>query len=212
MEIVTFFYLEAFILQGFKMQGRQILKIAFLILIAFVIHLPTVNATVVKKLSEDEMASQAQAIVKGTCTSIKSEWNEEGTKIFTYITISPQEFLKDDENSQTIVIKQPGGEVGEIGMRVDGASVFEEGEEVFLFLKRGRKGFHRILGLSQGKFSIKTDPVTRRRILFKKGVKRVRNPNGKMEKLIFEIKSDKKIILDEFTDRIQNILQGQKER
>lgn len=189
------------------MQGRQILKIAFLILIVFGIRLPIVNATVVKKLSEDEMVNQAQTILTGTCTSIRSEWNEERTKIFTYITISPQTPLKGDQIPQEITIKQPGGEVGEIGMRVDGASVFEEREEVLLFLKKGRKGFHRILGLSQGKFSIKTDPTTQRKILFKKKVKRVRTPSGKIVKKIFEIRSDKKIFFDEFTNRIQSILQ-----
>lgn len=201
------FYIKTFIFKGPKMQGRQILKIATLVLIAFVFQLPNVNATRVKKLSEDELASQAQSIVIGTCTSVRSEWNEEGTKIFTYITMYPQTFLKGDQISQEIIIRQPGGEVGEIGMHVDGVSVFEKGEKVFLFLKKGPKGFHRTLGLSQGKFSIKTDLISQRKVLFKKRVKLVRTRNGKLEKKILEIKSDKKIFLDEFTNRIQNILQ-----
>lgn len=188
------------------MQGRQVLKIATLILIAFVLQLTIGNATVVKKLSEEELANQAQSIVIGTCTSIRSEWNEEGTKIFTYITIYPQTSLKGGQISQEITIKQLGGEVGEIGMHVDGVSAFEEGEEVFLFLKKGRKGFHRPLGLFQGKFSIKTDPISRRKALIQKRVRLVRTRNGKLEKKILEVKSDKKRFLDEFTGRIQNIL------
>jgi hypothetical protein len=188
------------------MQGIQILKIAPLMLIAFVLQLTIGHATAIKKLSEDELANQAQTIVTGTCTSIRSEWNEEGTKIFTYITIYPQTSLKGDQIPPEITIKQPGGEVGEIGMHVDGVSVYEKGEEVFLFLKKGPKGFHRTLGLSQGKFSIKTDPITRRKVLFKKRVKLVRTRDGKVKKKILKIKSDKKIFLDEFTDRVRNSL------
>ncbi len=115
------------------MQGRQILKIAALILIAFVFQPPNVNATMVKKLSEDELANQAQTIVTGTCTSVRSEWNEEGTKIFTYITISPQTSLKGDQIPPEITIKQPGGEVGEIGMHVDGVSVLKKAKKHFFF-------------------------------------------------------------------------------
>ena len=189
------------------MQGRQILKIATFIMIAFVLQLTIGNAIVVKKLSEDELADQAESIVIGTCTSIRSEWNEEGTKIFTYITVSPEIPLKGDPIPQEITIKQPGGEVGEIGMHVDGVSAYEEGEEVILFLKKGRKGFHRTLGLSQGKFSIKTDPISQRKVLIQKRVRLVRTHNGKLEKKNLEIKSDKKKFLDEFTSRIQNILQ-----
>ena len=153
------------------------------------------------------MANQAQAIVIGTCTSVRSEWNEEGTKIFTYITISPEISLKGDQILPEITIKQPGGDVGGIGMYVDGASVYEEGEEAILFLERGRKGIYRTLGLSQGKLSIKTDPATQRKILFKKRVKLERTLDGKLKKKSVEVEPDKKIFLDEFTSRIQNKLQ-----
>ena len=176
-------------------------------LIAIILQLTSGNATMVKKLSEDELTNQAESIVIGTCTSVRSEWNEEGTKIFTYITISAEISLKGDQSPQEIIIKQPGGEVGEIGMHVDGVSVFEKGEEVILFLEKGPKGFHRPLGLFQGKFSIETDPITQRKVLFQKSAKLVKTRDGKLEKKIFKIKSDKKSFLDEFTSRIQNILQ-----
>lgn len=188
------------------MQSRKILKIGFFIILTLGFQRSIVNATVVKKLSEEELAREARTILIGTCTSIKSEWNEERTKIFTYIRISPQNFLKGEEIPEEITIQQLGGEVGEIGMRVDETSVFEEGEEVLLFLKRGRKGLHRILGLSQGKFSVKTDPITERKILFRKRVERVRTRHG-IEKKIVEIGSDKKLFLDEFINKVQDIIQ-----
>ena len=176
-------------------------------LILFAHFVSPTNATVVRKLSDEEMVSNAQTIVIGTCTSIKSEWNEERTKIFTYITIVPKNILKGSEPPQEIIIKQLGGEVGEIGMHVEGISVFEEGEEAFLFLKQGRKGFQSIVGFSQGKLSIKTDPDTQRKILYKRSIQYIRTPEGKLKRTFVEIKSDKKLFLDEYTGRIQNIIQ-----
>ena len=188
------------------MQGRQVLKFASFFLMAFGVFLPAiVNATTMKKLSDEDLASQAQTILTGKCISIKSEWNEERTKIFTYITISPQNLLKGGRKTQSIIIKQPGGEVGEIGMHVDGISVFEEGEEVLLFLEKGENDFHRTLGLSQGKLAITTDKDTGRKVLVKKRVELVRTPGGKIGRKVIEIKSDKKIFLDDFTDNIGRI-------
>jgi len=189
------------------MRSRKLLIIVSLVLVSLGIQLPAVNATVVKRLSDQDLVNQTQMVLTGTCTSIRSEWDEDGTKIFTYITISPQNFIKSDEAPQEITVQQLGGEVGDIGMHVDGVSAYEEGEEVILFLKKGRKGFHRTLGLSQGKFSIKTDPISQRKVLIQKRVRLVRTHNGKLEKKNLEIKSDKKKFLDEFTSRIQNILQ-----
>jgi hypothetical protein len=181
--------------------------IGFLALVVFcLVSLPS-QATVVMKLSEEDMASQAGTIITGTVTSVKSEWNEERTKIFTYITITPGNFLKGDRPAQEIVIVQPGGEVGDVGMLVDGTPVFEEGEEVLLFLKRGRKGFHRTVGLSQGEFSIQSDPVTQRKVLLKKRPRLIRDSSGKIKRQTITIKSNKKLYLDDFEKKIKDILQ-----
>ena len=181
--------------------------IGFLVLGLFsLVSLPS-HATVVMKLSEEDMAHQAGTIITGTVTSVKSEWNEERTKILTYITITPSNFLKGDQPAQEIVIVQPGGEVGDIGMLVEGTPVFEEGEEVLLFLKRGRKGFHRTVGLSQGEFSIQSDPVTQRKVLLKKRARLIRESSGKIKRETITIKSNKKLYLDDFEKQIKDILQ-----
>jgi len=189
------------------MQIRRLTALTFFIFLSIAIAQTRANATVVQKLSDEDKTVQAQAILIGTCTSIRSEWNEEGTKIFTYITISPQTVLKGDDIPEELVIKSLGGVIGDIGMHADGTSVFEEGEEVLLFLRGGPRGLHKVLGLSEGKFSVKTDPDTQRKVLVKKRVRWTRTLNGKIEKRIFDIKPDKKVFLDDFVERIRNILQ-----
>jgi hypothetical protein len=181
--------------------------IGFLAIAIFCLVSLKSQATMVMKLSEEEMANQAGSIVTGTVTSIESKWDEDNKKIYTYITVSPNNVIKGEGVSQEIVIKQPGGQVGDIVMEVHGISVFEEGENVFLFLKEGRKGLHRTIGLSQGKFSIETDSATQRQILIKKKAKRIRTVDGKIGTKIMAIRSDQKIFLDDFTTKIRNILQ-----
>jgi hypothetical protein len=189
------------------MQSRQVLKFAWFFLMALGVFLPEiVNATVVMKLSDEDLANQAQTILTGKCTSIKSEWNEERTKIFTYITITPQSFVKYEGKPQTIIIKQPGGEVGDDGMLVDGVPVFEEGEEVLLFLQKDQKGTYRTLGLSQGKFAIITDQGTGRKVLVKKRVELIRTEGGKIGKKIIEVESGEKLFLDESIAKIRDTL------
>jgi hypothetical protein len=189
------------------MQGRKVLRLVSCFLLGFGIFLPAlVDATAVRKLSDEDLTNQAETIMTGKCVSIRSEWNEERTKIFTYINIAPQNLLKGDREPQSIIIRQPGGEVGEIGMHVDGISVFEEGEEVLLFLEKGQNEFYRTLGLSQGKFSISTDQDTGRKVLVKKRVEFVRTPGGKIGKRVVEIKPEKKMFLDDFTATIRNTL------
>jgi hypothetical protein len=188
------------------MKNRIFFAIIFVTILSLGSVESTSNATMVKRLSEDDMTNQAKTIVTGRVLATKSEWNEERTKIYTYITISTQTFLKGDDQPQEMVIKKLGGEVGDIGMLVEGTSVFEEGEEVLLFLRKGRKGFHRILGFSQGKFSIETDPVSQRKMLIKKKARMVRTQDGRIGKKIFKIKSDKTMFLDDLTSRIQNIV------
>ena len=53
----------------------------------------------------------------------------------------------------TVVV--PGGVVGPIGQRVDGAPAFAKGEEVVVFLSAAEAGAFRVTGLAQGKFSVR---------------------------------------------------------
>ena len=167
----------------------------------------TAHATAVMNLSDEAMVNQAETILTGRVTYIRSEWNEERTKIFSYVTVTPENLLKGNAYQNEIVVKQLGGEVGDIGMYVEGISVFEENEEVFVFLRKGRDGFHRVVGFSQGKFSVEIDPSTQRKTLVRKRIKFLRTQNGMIGKKVVDIISDKKILLDEFSTKIRTIMQ-----
>lgn len=191
------------------MQSKKILLISLVSFLSTCLNWSDLSATMLRKLSEKQLAKQAQTILIGTCTSIKSEWNEERTKIFTYITVLPKNYLKGDGNSAEITIRQLGGIVGDVGMHVDKTSVFEEGDEVLVFLKMGPKGYQRVVGLMQGKFTIQHDEETGRKTIVRKRHRYIRQKNGRLGKKYLIYKPKRKVYLDEFAYRIKKNLRNE---
>jgi hypothetical protein len=51
-------------------------------------------------------------------------------------------------------VRQPGGEVGGLGLHVEGAFRAAPGDEVVLFLRHGRDGVLAPIGMQQGAFRV----------------------------------------------------------
>ncbi len=105
----------------------------------------------------EELTYEADSILIGEVKSMESRWNEDRTLIYTYVTISARDYVKKLPNigeSEEITVKIPGGEVGDIGLRVSDMPDFREGEQVFLFLRRERPTIFRVVGLFQGKYTV----------------------------------------------------------
>jgi hypothetical protein len=114
------------------------------------------TALMVRK-SIEELTYEADSILIGEVKSMESRWNEDRTLIYTYVTISPRDYVKKLSNmgeSEEITVKIRGGEVDGIGLRVSDTPEFREGEEVFLFLKKERLTIFRVAGLFQGKYTV----------------------------------------------------------
>ncbi len=113
-------------------------------------------ATLSFSLSTAEMTKDADEIVVGQVTNIESTWEDGGKKIYSYVEVEVSESLKGVE-AQKVLIRQLGGEVGEIGQRVEGLSTFDSGEEILVFLKENSAGELEVVGMSQGKYQVLTD-------------------------------------------------------
>lgn len=116
-------------------------------------------ATVVVPLSLKELSLQADLIIIGRCEEIKSAWDTGRQKIFTYVTVFAEQCLKVDKGKcpPRVTIREPGGTVDDIAMRVGGVPDFEKNESVLVFLKRIPDSFYEVAGLSQGKFRVILD-------------------------------------------------------
>lgn len=125
------------------------------------------RATKIIYQSPKELATQSSQIVRGIVTSVKSYWNEEGTKIFTEALVAVDETYKGASIREARVL-QLGGIVGHVNMHVEGALTWRPDEEVLLFLEPNVPGTFSVSGFSQGKFDIVRDPRTGR--VFVEGV------------------------------------------
>lgn len=187
-------------------------------LVIFFIMLSDTHATVLKKMNTKELTNRANAIVVGKVKSILSQWGDDGTKIYTCITVSVEKCVKGTIPSSEITIRQLGGEVGGIGLKVVGAPEYTEGEDILAFLEGERlqnrqlstkpNDYFQCVGMAQGKYTIKTDESTRRRIL----VREIDRFEEKRLDLRSPEEGERKLFLDDFISQINAIIDNEEKK
>ncbi len=131
----------------------------YAILITFFIHSEGYSQSIqseIKNLSEG-----ADMIVTGKVVNQKSEWSSDKSKIYTNVTIQVDEFLKGSNNQNRIVIKNLGGEVGNVGETYSHVPTFQDDEDVLLFVKKSTKDESlRVFEGDEGKLTLYQDKNT----------------------------------------------------
>jgi hypothetical protein len=111
------------------------------------------RATTVLAADLPELAHGADAVIHGTVRRMESRWSGDGRRIVTDVEIQVSEALKGQPGA-TVLVTQPGGQVGDIGQVVQGLATFKQGEEVVLFLERRGPRAFRVAGMTQGKYQV----------------------------------------------------------
>jgi hypothetical protein len=123
-------------------------------------------ATIFVTMSDADLTATSDVVLTGTVTGIRSVVEPDGRSVRTYVTLDVGDVLKGVLRGRTITISEPGGVVGTIGRWVHGAPEFTRGEDVFLFLQRGRDGSLSTTSLGLGKYQITGQEIsTARRTL-----------------------------------------------
>ncbi|MFQ5792112.1 MAG: hypothetical protein ACE5JI_16705 [Acidobacteriota bacterium] len=124
---------------------------------------PKAEATTVEAMSLDEMARRAEMIFIGRPLGSRVGWNAERTRIYTYVTLEVERFLKGGGTGEgQVTIRLWGGRIGDVMAVVPGTPTFTPGEEVLLFCAGARARGPTVLGLSLGKFTLATDSTGER--------------------------------------------------
>ena len=110
-------------------------------------------ATVLGPADVESLAAAADAVVYGQVVRRSSAWAPGGGQIFTTVVLRPIETWKGAFAGEVAVLV-PGGEVGELSQTVQGAAVFNDAEEVVVFLHRRAAGTYGVERLSLGKFVV----------------------------------------------------------
>lgn len=98
------------------------------------------------------LTGASAVVLRGTVVSSHARWTGDGARIMTETTLSVSERWK-GEAPATVVVQQPGGEVGDVGQLVHGVARFRVGEDVVVFLEaRGPR--YLVTGMVQGKFLV----------------------------------------------------------
>ncbi|MEO0005705.1 MAG: hypothetical protein ABIK49_06875, partial [candidate division WOR-3 bacterium] len=97
-----------------------------------------------------DLADGSDLIVSGIVTDVTSYWNSDQTAIYSDVTLAINQVEK-GADVQRVVVRIPGGEVGDVGMAVEDIPFLEIGDQVRLHLvKTPEPGVYEIFGALQG--------------------------------------------------------------
>lgn len=112
-----------------------------------------------QKATLAQLTEGATGIVQGQVTDIKSQWDPKGKTIFTYVTVTVDQWFK-GAGPKTVTIRVPGGEVNGVGLMVEDMPAFKKGETVITFLEpTEEQSVMKVKGLFQGKFVVEKGKV-----------------------------------------------------
>jgi hypothetical protein len=118
-------------------------------------------------LSTEKLTRDAELIITGNVEDTTAQWATDKKSIITTSVISVQEVIKGRAVEKKIQVIYPGGEVGEIGMKVSDEAPLQKGERVLLYLTPENQfsngSAYRISGRAQGKYTIGDDMIARKR-------------------------------------------------
>lgn len=115
----------------------------------------------------DRLAQQSDVVAVARVSGVRSEWNEDKSRIQTRVTLAVEQGIKGAAAEESITILTPGGEVEGVGELYTHMPQFKENEEVLVFASKDAKGNLRVTSGASGKFTVEKDAAT--------GAKRVQN-------------------------------------
>lgn len=110
-------------------------------------------AAVGRPATVEQLAREADAVVRGRVARMASGWAGDGRHVVTRVTLRVTKVLRGAAAGE-VVLEVAGGVAGGLGQRVDAAPAFEPGEEAVVFLRRATGGRWLVHGMAQGKFRV----------------------------------------------------------
>ena len=133
------------------------IKHALLISATLILSEAAWASSTAQKLTFEELARQANVIVRGRVTDSKTAPSPDGSFLTTRITVSVDEQFKGPKVS-SVTLTLAGGSVGNVAQGSPGTPEFSVGEEVFLFLRQRRNQDYALVGGKQGKLTARSEP------------------------------------------------------
>ena len=131
---------------------RTIRRTGFVV-VAGVLLLQTLGATLIPRLTFEQLTDTSELVVSGQVASSYAAWDAEHKYIWTHYSLHVASALK-GKPAAVVEFAEPGGVLGGTSMMIAGATRYSIGDDVVVFLARMPNGYLRTTGWTQGKYSI----------------------------------------------------------
>src|SRR5262245_19703580 len=110
------------------------------------------------KVDIPTLKKMSESVVHAKVVDMRSEWNGDGSMIFTYVTLEVKGRLHGKAPNE-LVVRVPGGTVDGFASEMEAAWVFQEGGEVVAFIGLWDDGVAMVAGYEQGLSKVNRDSV-----------------------------------------------------
>jgi hypothetical protein len=117
----------------------------------------TSSATVLIQKNLAAVTQEADVVVSGTVTDVWAK--QTGNRINTFAEVHVDNWVKGDNPLTTVLVKAPGGSMGDLSMEVPSAPELAPGQEVYLFLSNDFHQLTNVVGWAQGTFHVEDGVV-----------------------------------------------------
>lgn len=118
-----------------------------------------------KSLNFKEVVNKSGLVFEGRVVEKEFKIPEDRNRIYTYVTFEILDIIKGDYNQPTMILRYPGGVMGEMVYAISDMKIPEESEHGIYFVRNLKKRFvHPLTGWSQGHMLIVKDPGGAERI------------------------------------------------
>lgn len=115
------------------------------------------SASVTEALDLLQLVRESDAVVVGRAVHSEAHWDSR-RRIVTDVTVEVERTMKGDAaEGEQLVLRQLGGSIGELGMRVAGEPQLGVGDRAVLFGRRMRGTHLRPVGMSQGVLPVRVE-------------------------------------------------------
>jgi len=114
-------------------------------------------ATVVPRMSLEEVAGRSERIVHARVVRSWSGWDRTRSFIWTHYELAVSEWLRGDAGAR-FVVSEPGGVVDGVGMQIAGTPKFDLGDEIVVFAYKTPIEYWRVQGYTQGAYRVDAGP------------------------------------------------------
>jgi hypothetical protein len=138
---------------GGKMSSPAICRRQFVaaLLLAALSIAYAARATTLARMTLDQLAQAAGAVVRARCVSTSARW--ENGSIWTFSEFDVVERFKGNPPAR-IRVRTPGGRIGHITTRVEASPEFRPGDGAVLFLEAAADGSYGVTAWTEGTFRI----------------------------------------------------------